>query len=202
MYPPRLYLGQAKGIKRHEDVIDALALLAERRDDIFGLIVGGQWGGGAGYEERLKARAKRKGRGRIIMTGRLPAVQAKTAWLDFDVAVHVPVSENCGGVIEPLMAGIPVIAARTGGLPEVILDGVTGTLVEPRDPAKLADTIESVLADLPRHRSMAEQGKRLVSTMFDVTRTAAEIESIYRHVLYPSNPGPELFQPDKYMPTG
>jgi glycosyltransferase involved in cell wall biosynthesis len=202
MYPPRLYLGQAKGIKRHEDVIDALALLAERRDDIFGLIVGGQWGGGAGYEERLKARAKRKGRGRIIMTGRLPAVQAKTAWLDFDVAVHVPVSENCGGVIEPLMAGVPVIAARTGGLPEVILDGVTGTLVEPRDPANLADTIESVLADLPRHRSMAEQGKRLVSTMFDVTRTAAEIESIYRHVLDPSNPRPDLFQPDKYMLTG
>ena len=127
------------------------------------------------------------------MTGRLPPAQAKSAWLDFDVAVHVPVSENCGGVIEPLMAGVPVVAARTGGLPEVILDGVTGTLVEPRDPAKLADAIESVLGDLPRHKSMAEVGKRLVSHMFDVRRTAAEIRAIYDHVLNPAQPKPQPF---------
>jgi glycosyltransferase involved in cell wall biosynthesis len=199
MYPPRLYLGQTKGIKRHEDVIDALAQVVAQRDDVVGLIIGGQWGGGDGYERRLKARAAKAGRGRIIMTGRLPAAQAKSAWVDFDVAVHVPTSENCGGVIEPLMAGVPVIAARTGGLPEVILDGMTGTLVESRNPSQLAQKINSVLADLPGHKAMAEQGKKLVSHMFDVKRTAAEIASIYAYLLDPSQSGPAQFNSNSYV---
>ncbi len=199
MYTPRLYLGQTKGIKRHEDVIDALAEVIGHQDGVVGLIVGGQWGGGTGYEQKLRDRAERKGHGRIVMTGRIPAAQAKSAWVDFDVAVHVPVSENCGGVIEPLMAGVPVIAARTGGLPEVILEGLTGKLVLPRDPAALAEAIGEVLGDLPKYRSMAEQGRRLVTHMFDVKRTAAEIAAIYEHRLAPSLPRPEMFDSRQYL---
>lgn len=200
MYPPRLYLGQTKGMKRHEDVIDALAKVVAQRDDVVGLIVGGQWGGGSSYERRLKAKAASVGRGRIIMTGRLPAAQAKSAWVDFDVAVHVPTSENCGGVIEPLMAGVPVIAARTGGLPEVILEGLTGTLVESRNPDQLAQRINNVLSDLPRYRAMAERGRKLVSHMFDVTRTAIEIKAIYKHVLNPTSANnAEQFDAQKYL---
>lgn len=199
MYAPRLYLGQTKGIKRHEDVIDALGELISHREDVVGLIVGGQWGGGSHYEQRLKVRAAKVGRGRVIMTGRLSAAQAKSAWVDFDVAVHVPTSENCGGVIEPLMAGVPVIAARTGGLPEVILDGLTGKLVAPRDPRALAASIEEVLDDLPRYQHMAQEGRRLVSHMFDVKRTAEEVALIYEHLLDPTLPRPEMFDSSVYL---
>ena len=201
MYTPRLYLGQIKGIKRHEDVIDALAQVINHSDNVTGLIIGGQWGGGSKYEQKLIDRAARVGRGHIIMTGKLPAAQAKSAWVDFDAAVHVPVSENCGGVIEPLMAGVPVIAARTGGLPEVILDGITGKLVPPRNPAVLAESISEVLSDLPKYREMAKVGQRLVSHMFDVQRTAAEIKSIYEHVLTPSQPKPAMFDSRRFLLT-
>ncbi len=193
MYPPRFWLGQTKGIKRHEDVIEALALAARRRKDVFGLVVGGQWGGGRAYEERLIRRARRVGQGRIFMTGRLDADCARSAWRDFDLAVHVPVSENCGGIIEPLMAGVPVIAARTGGLPEIVFEGLTGSLVEARRPEALADAILAALADLPRHRAMAERGKKLVGRMFDVRRTAAEIAAIYEKILNPAAPPPRPF---------
>lgn len=199
MYPPRLYLGQTKGIKRHEDVIDALAEVATQRDDVVGLIIGGQWGGGNKYEQKLKGRVARKYQEHIIMTGKLPADQAKSAWVDFDIAVHVPVSENCGGVIEPLMAGVPVIAAKTGGLPEVILDGITGKLVEPRNPIELAKAINVVLADLPRYKLMAVRGKQLVSHMFDVKRTAAEIGEIYEYLLNKTLHKPEPFDSKKYL---
>jgi glycosyltransferase involved in cell wall biosynthesis len=201
MYSPRLYFGHIKGIKRHEDVIDALAQVIEHTDTVYGLIIGGQWGGGTQYEQKLKARAARVGRDHIIMTGRLPAAQAKSAWVDFDVAVHVPVSENCGGVIEPLMAGVPVIAAHTGGLPEVILDGITGKLVQPGNPTALAEAISEVLGELPKYKSMAQQGRRLVRHMFDVRRTAAEISTIYKYTLEPSLPRPEMFDSRQYMLT-
>lgn len=199
MYAPRLYFGHTKGIKRHEDVIDALAEVTSRRNGVVGLIIGGQWGGEGKYEARLKARAAGVGADRIKMTGWIPAEQAKSAWVDFDVAVHVPVSENCGGVIEPLMADVPVIAARTGGLPEVILDGITGKLVPPKDPRMLASAITEVLDNLPRFRSTARQGHLLVDHMFDVRRTAAEVGDIYRHLLDSSLPRPAMFDSAEYL---
>ncbi|MHC4675898.1 MAG: glycosyltransferase family 4 protein, partial [Planctomycetota bacterium] len=199
MYVPKIYLGQTRGIKRHEDVIDAIARVISTRRDAVGILVGGQWGSGDWYERRLKERALKRGRGRIIMTGKLPASQAKAAWIDFDVALHVPVSENCGGVVEPLLAAVPVIAARTGGLPEVVLPGVTGKLVAPCDPVGLAAAIVEVLDDLNRYREMAHKGTRLVRNMFDVRRTAEEIEAIYSHVRDYSVPKPEFFNSRAYL---
>ncbi len=201
MYSPRLYLGQTKGIKRHEDVIDALAQVINHTDNVTGLIVGSQWGNGIKYEQKLRSKAAKVGHGHIIMAGKLSPSQAKSSWLDFDIAIHVPVSENCGGVIEPLMAGVPVIAARTGGLPEVILDGITGKLVPPRNPSVLAESISEVLSDLPKYREIAKVGQRLVSYMFDVQRTAAEIKSIYEHILTPSQPKPAMFDSRRFLLT-
>ena len=64
----------------------------------------------------------------------------------FDRAVHVPRSENCGGVVEPFSAGVPVIAAAVGGLPEVVIDNVTGRIVRDRSPKVLAQNISQILA--------------------------------------------------------
>lgn len=179
IYRPKWYLGQTRGLKRHEDVIDALARVCARRRDVSGLLVGSQWGGGHRYEDRLRARAAAVGQGRIIMPGHLAPEDVPGAWSDFDLAVHVPISENCGGVVEPLQAGVPVIAARVGGLPEVILDGVTGQLVEPRNVPALAAAIESALDRLEEHRIMARRGSLLVATMFDSARTAGEVAAVY-----------------------
>ena len=182
MYPPKYYLGQTKGLKRHEDVIDALGLALEQRSDLYGVLIGGQWGAGNAYEQRLRRRAQRAAGGRILMPGRLEYGRAGDAWAGFDLAIHVPTSENCGGVVEPLLAAVPVVASRTGGLPELVIDQVTGRLVEDGEPRRLAGVIEEVLDDLPRYREMASTGRRLVKEMFDVRRTAAEIAAVYRHL--------------------
>lgn len=199
MYPPRIYLGHTKGIKRHEDVIDALKKIIRSRSDVTGLIIGGQWGLGRSYEDKLKNRIHGINESKIIMTGRVPAIQAKCAWVDFDIAVHVPTSENCGGVIEPLMAGVPVIAARTGGIPEVIIDGVTGVLVNAKDPEMLADAINRVLSDISSYREMAKDGQKLVKHMFDVKRTSLEINNIYKYLLIKNQDKPSSFKPREYI---
>lgn len=183
LYPPKWYLGQSRGLKRHEDVIDALGLVLNERDDVTGVLVGGQWGGGSGYERRLRQRAERLGHGRILMPGYMVSDDVQGAWADFDLAVHVPSSENCGGVVEPLLAGVPVIASRTGGLPEVVVDGVTGILVESGNVDQLALVMLKALDQLDKYRKVGECGRRLVTRMFDVCRTAEEIREIYTHLL-------------------
>ena len=185
MYAPKYYLGQRVGVKCHEDLIDGLGIVTSQRADVTGVLVGGQWGGGKKYERSLCARAKKRG-SKILLTGFMPKQDVHRAWADFDCGVHVPLSENCGGVVEPLAAGVPTIAGRVGGLPEVVMDGISGKTVGIRDPMELASTIIEVLHDLGRYRKLAITGQQLVRTMFDVRRTAAEVFQVYHHILDPS----------------
>lgn len=180
-YPPRRLLGQTRGLKNHEDVLAAAELLAGP-DAPRWVLLGKQWGRSQAYYERLRERAA-AGRARVSLPGWRPASVIKRVWADFDLAVHVPLSENCGGVIEPLMAGVPVIAAAVGGLPEVILPDLTGTLVPSRDPAALAHAVAAVRRDPQAARARARRGQRLVREMFDASRTAGEVRDIYRSVL-------------------
>ncbi|MBA2480868.1 MAG: glycosyltransferase family 4 protein [Planctomycetes bacterium] len=183
MYPPKRWLGQRVGLKCHEDLISALGEVISRNPKVVGVLAGGGWNGAAWYERRLQDMAAAIGGGRIILLGPLDDAEVRDAWADFDLVVHVPSSENCGGVIEPLLAGVPVIATRVGGLPEVIRPGVTGTLVPPRSPRELAGAIESSLSRLVDQRGMAAAGKALVSEMFAIDRTAAQVARIYRRIV-------------------
>ncbi len=199
MYAPKRYLGQYVGLKCHEDVIDALGAVLARRDDVVGVLAGSAWGGATAYEKALQTRARAVGKGRILMPGYIPAERIPQVWPDFDCAVHVPLSENCGGVVEPLVSGVPIVAGATGGIPEVVFDGITGKLVPARRPSVLAEAILEVLGSLDRYRALAQNGRRLVQPMFDVRRTAREIVQVYRHILDPSSARPAEFDPVHFV---
>lgn len=198
MYAPKYYLGQTVGLKCHEDVIDALGIVISERPDVVGVLVGGPFGLAAGYERRLRARARLVAGGRIKMPGILPHDKVRDAWADFDCAVHVPLSENCGGVVEPLLAGVPTIASSVGGLTEVVQQAITGVVVPARRPTALASAILAVLDNLSEQRRMAMFGRSLVQTMFDVVRTSAEIQKIYQHILDSDLPRPSEFDPFRF----
>jgi glycosyltransferase involved in cell wall biosynthesis len=184
MYPPKRFLGQTVGLKCHEDVIDALGMLTRSTPDVKGVLIGDSYGMAPGYEEQLRRRAAKAGGENILMPGLFDFAEVARSWPDFDCAVHVPLSENCGGVIEPLLAGVPVVASGVGGLPDVVIEGVTGRLVPPRDPARLAGAINRVLHEYGQHREMALTGRALVQHMFSRQRTGNEIVQIYRHILH------------------
>lgn len=186
VYAPKYYLGQRRGLKNHETLIEALAEITRRRPDVIGVLAGGPWQGAERYFARLKTMAQQLGKGRIFMTGALLSSDARLSWADYDCVLHIPTSENCGGVIEPLAARVPVVAARVGGLPEVIMHGRTGVTVPANPtPKQTANAALDVLDDLPNQRRVADTGARLVNRMFDIQRTADEIVQIYRHVLDP-----------------
>ncbi|MBE2199106.1 MAG: glycosyltransferase family 4 protein, partial [Anaerolinea sp.] len=163
----------------------------------------GQWGGGGSYEAKLKRRAQAKAAGKVLFVGRVPAQEAIKMWHDFDCAIHVPHSENCGGVVEPLAAQVPTIASNVGGLPEVVLDGLTGWIVPVGQPRILADRIQAVLADPGTAQKRAQAGQKLVTHMFDVNRTGAEIAQIYAYLLGLSAEKPQPFNAQAFVtPTG
>jgi glycosyltransferase involved in cell wall biosynthesis len=199
MYPPKFWLGHTVGVKCLEDLIDALARVTRERRDVIGVVAGGAWGRDRWYEHWLRMRARRAG-GRILMPGFLPHELVCEAWTDFDLIVHVPLSENCGGVHEAMVAGIPVIASRVGGLPELVLDGQTGWLVPSRDPRALAAKILEVIDKRAERLDRARRARRLLATMFDVTRTAEEVRAVYRHLLAPAtSPLPATFDAASFL---
>ena len=183
IYPPKRLLGQKVGLKCHEDIIAAIALVQRVRDDVWGVLVGGTFRGADSYETKLRNLAHEKGAGRILMPGNFNSQEVGWSWPDFDCAIHVPFSENCGGVTEPLLCQVPTIAGEVGGLPEVVHPGLTGELVPSRNPQMLAEAVLKVLREPGEHKRMAERGRQLVSVMFDPVRCAREVLSIYHHIL-------------------
>lgn len=98
-----------------------------------------------------------------------------------DVVVHASVAPEPFGrvIVEGMLAKRPVIAARAGGVPEIIDDGVSGVLVEPDDPTDLANEIAALLGDPARAAEIAETGRARARERFSVTRM---LRSIDRHV--------------------
>jgi starch synthase len=87
-----------------------------------------------------------------------------------------------------MAAGRPVVARPVGALPETVLPGETGVLVD--DGAEgtgtaegIARALASLLTDRPRARTMGEAGRRRVEEAFSPARFVADVERIYRAVV-------------------
>jgi glycosyltransferase involved in cell wall biosynthesis len=78
---------------------------------------------------------------------------------DLDVSVQASLNENLGGTIESLLMQCPTVATRVGGLTDSVVDGVTGVLPSPADPADLARGILRLLRDPKRARALGEAGR-------------------------------------------
>ncbi len=77
-----------------------------------------------------------------------------------DVSLVTSESESfCLSILEAMYCGCPSVATRVGGIPEVIDDGVTGTLVQFGDAAALAEAVDNFLMDGELRRAMAETGR-------------------------------------------
>lgn len=122
----------------------------------------------------------------------LPDNVAPLGWLDeprimaqlamADVVAMPSRWEGFGLVaIEAMRAGLPVVASRIGGLPEVVEEGVTGRLVPPDDPEAL---LAALLADTPEtRRTMAEAGRARFLAHFTARDSARQVATLYRQLL-------------------
>jgi glycosyltransferase involved in cell wall biosynthesis len=91
--------------------------------------------------------------------------------------------EGLGLVLAEAMAsGVPVIGTRTGGIPSIIEDGITGLLVPERNPKALAEGVLRLLSDATLRERVIQGGMARVRERFDWERIAQGFDRIYREV--------------------
>lgn len=122
-------------------------------------------------------------RGRFIFTGWREDVQRVLSMMD--VVVHPSLNEAVGmALIEAQAQGIPIVASRVGGIPEVVLDHKTGILVPPSDPEKTAEAVNGLLADKQKRADMGEAGKVWVYDKFNAETMANKTSALYIELLH------------------
>jgi glycosyltransferase involved in cell wall biosynthesis len=181
MYAPKRYLGQTKGLKGHEDFLEALSMCMAVNQRIKGVVIGGAWNGAAEYEAFLNAKGMELCGDRIAFVGTRSNVPELYA--DVDLVIHPSYSENLGGAAESLLLGVPTITSNVGGFPDIVIEGETGYLVNPGRPDELANAILKAVGDHESIKQMAAEGSRRLRSMLDVERTGREVVGIYRTIL-------------------
>lgn len=86
-------------------------------------------------------------------------------------------------ILEAMAAGLPVVVTAVGGTPEAVVDGETGLLVPPRDPAALARALNAVLADPARARALGDAGRRRARTRFSRAAMVRATRAVYAEAL-------------------
>jgi glycosyltransferase involved in cell wall biosynthesis len=101
----------------------------------------------------------------------------------FDLFAMSSVTEGLGtSLLDAMACSRAIVATRAGGIPEVVEDGVTGILVNPRDHAAMAQAIVRLLEDDMRRKQMGEAGFARVNERFTVERMVAATADVYARV--------------------
>lgn len=138
------YFGHHRTIKGTDVLIEAMSHLVTRlgMSDVLLLLIGqGE------ITDQIRARADKLGLGEnVLFCGPKPHAEIPEQMSALDVFCLPSRQEGCPNVVlEALASGVPVVASRVGGVPELLEDGKTGYLVPPEDPAELAAALRTAL---------------------------------------------------------
>lgn len=86
-------------------------------------------------------------------------------------------------ILEAMAAGIPVVATRVGGTPELIEDGASGLLVGRRAPDRLAEAIDKLIEEPDLRVRLGRAGQERVRSLFSIEHTAALTKRLYLDLL-------------------
>lgn len=122
----------------------------------------------------------------VRMHGVLERADVAMIVRDADVAVLPSVLTRRGDregipvvLMEAMASGLPVVASRLSGIPELVLDGRTGWLVEPGDSASLAAALHNASQDAAARREMGAAGRQYVLEKFNLRRNTATLIDLF-----------------------
>ena len=181
--PHLVSVGRCIEKKGFADLIDACALMRDQGLDFECTIVGG-----GPLEEALRARiAEHRLQGIVSLPGPRSQEEVRRLLSEARVFVLPCATEADGGmdtlptvIVEAMAAGLPVVSTRLAGIPEMIEHGVTGLLVEEKQPQLLADALATLLRDPALGERFGACGKSVATRRFSVEVTVAELK---RHLL-------------------
>jgi D-inositol-3-phosphate glycosyltransferase len=180
-HPVLLFAGRIQPLKGLTVAIAALAELSDRHPDAVLVVVGGRSGVG-GEQEMAAAQGLIDLHGladRVRFVPPQPHHMLSTYYRAADVCIVPSRSESFGLVaLEASACGTPVVAAAVGGLRTLVDDGVTGFLVDTRDPADYAAAVGTLLDDPALAAKIAEAGAERARG-FTWSTTAARLRRLY-----------------------
>lgn len=163
-----------RAFKHPETLVEALAALVRR-----GLPVRFLFAGDGPMRPDLEKMAQRMGvSGSILWLGR--SAEPWTVLQASDIFAFASVGEAFGfAVAEAMACGLPVIAARSGALPELVEDGRTGFLARPCDSADFADKLQRLVEDLDTRERFARSSLERARALFGVDTAVSRTLEVY-----------------------
>ena len=187
--PRLLVLGRLVERKGQEDAVRALAAVPAAEL----VVVGGPPAEDLDDDpevQRLRGIATDLGvADRLVFTGAVARADVPGWIRSADVVLAVPWYEPFGITpLEAMACGRPVVATAVGGLVDTVVDGGTGVLVPPRDPAALGQALAALLADDQRRVAYGAAGVTRARTRYRWSRVVADTDNVYRSVLAARTP--------------
>jgi glycosyltransferase involved in cell wall biosynthesis len=171
-------VGEFRRILGFDFLLRAFDEIASRRD-VSLLLVGPHRAIEAHYYATLLDSLKNANR--IIRTGSVAHEQVLAYMQACDVLAFPSFSDGSPNkILEAMAAGRAIVAANVGGIPEMIRDGIDGLLVEPTDHAALVQSIESLLDDPARRRTLGDSARERVLGEFNEERARRDCLAYYR----------------------
>jgi len=181
------FVGRFSPGKGHEELLRAAVILRKRHPEARFLVVGEASYGEETYHREILDMASRLGLGDIVaFTGfrrDVPDVMAA-----FDILAFPSHAEAFGMVlIEAMAMERPVVSTNCDGVLDIVVDGVTGLYVDPRNPGQLADALSRLIIDPVLRERMGREGRRRVLEHFDEKVSIDRLEAIYAEVITESS---------------
>ncbi len=173
------YAANIRDGKGHACLVEAARRVVARIPSAVFLLVGREDGEAAAVRRQIGSMGLERS---VLLTGSRSDVG--TILASSRLVAHPGWQEGLSNaILEAMAAGKPVIAARAGGNPETVADGLTGLLVEPGDPAGFAEAILRLLLDPGKAREMGLEGRRRAAEEFPLSRMVSSIERTYEELL-------------------
>ncbi len=171
-------VGRLDSVKGHKFLLDAIPYIKRASQGIKVLIIGD-----GPLRLDLENQAKRLGvEDNVLFLGMRDDVPELLNCID--VFVLPSLYEGMGrALVEAEAAGVPVVATQVGGVPEVVLDGKTGILIPPKDPARLAEAVILLLKDKDKRISMGIEGRKFVTRLFGTEAMINKVSDLYEDML-------------------
>ncbi len=131
------------------------------------------------YEKETRALAETLGiNDQVVFMGFQSNVSA--IYRSLDIFIYPSYRDACPlAPMEAMTWGRAVVASRTGGVPEIVEDGVTGILCEPGNIGEFAEAIQKLVIDNELRGKMGRRGKERVYNMFSMERLATDVEKVF-----------------------
>lgn len=180
--PVLLSVGRLEGYKGFADVLGALESLVRRRalPERWAWVVVGQ----GPAEAELRTRLTGDLLGHVHLLGRVSEELLHAFYARADVFVHATRYEGSSLVtLEAMAHGLPVVATRAGGIPDKVVDGETGALVEPGDGVGLARAVEAMVRAPESRRAFGERGRERCLRLFSWPQIIDQVLALYEELL-------------------